>query len=446
MALSFSQVRSASPPADDIPGLTNPLSGCSDALANNPTGQPSLAVELPAGPAEETLFGEALLRQAHQNFHKAQQSLATAYAKQGLAVPPGVRVKHRQPKAAAGRTTRDTPLRVSAAAGAKEPSRAYSSGLSVRSNPYAEGGASKRSAAWGLLFIPPRVRRIYRLVSQDLPFSLVASKPTWVMYAGYRDDASIVSDMYKHASFVDTGDKRQHDLSPKLRAARALPSKAPSLTTRPPGYASKKATLSRSTDRQAPLRAPRPASGLTSLADELVPSDTREIQQEYAEPEPESPASYDRADMDKILLKQRPTVLDLDDSSSVQFFCIRYETMCLRHGANPDCHTALIELRLQQGTTSTYQEKTRLWALLKYSQQARYESGDLNYTPFKAVLSQVAVGERVFYTRKTLSTLSQKASGSFDRFLTLRPSVATLCLVTLRSLKAISRRFAAQSP
>ena len=149
MALPFAQARSGSPPADDVPGVTNPLSGRSDAPANSPTGQPSLTVELPAGSAEEPLSGEALLRQAHQIFHKAQQSLATAYAQQGLAVPSGLRVKHRQPKAAAARTARDTPLRVSAAAGAKEPSPAYSSSLSVRINPYAEGGASKRSAARG---------------------------------------------------------------------------------------------------------------------------------------------------------------------------------------------------------------------------------------------------------------------------------------------------------
>ena len=131
MALPFAQVRSASPPANDVPGVTNPLSGRSDAPANSPTGQPSLAVELPAGSAEEPL----------------------------------------------------------SAAGAKEPSPAYSSGLSVRINPYAEGALN----------------------------------------AGYRDHASIISDIYKHASFVDNGDERQHDLSPKLRAAGALPSKASSV-------------------------------------------------------------------------------------------------------------------------------------------------------------------------------------------------------------------------
>ena len=147
-------------------------------------------------------------------------------------------------------------------------------------------------------------------------------------------------------------------------AAGALPSKASSLTTRPPGYASKKATLSRSTDNPAPLRAPRLASGLTSRADELIPSDEGEIQQEYTEPEPESPASYDRADMDKTLLKELPTVLDLDDSSSVQFCCIRYETVCLRHGADPDCHTALHRVAPATGhDLDMYQEKTRLWAV-----------------------------------------------------------------------------------
>ena len=212
MAFPFAQVRSASPLADAIPGVMNPISGRSDAPTNSPTGQPSLAVELPAGSAEEPLSGEALLRQAHQNFHKAQRSLATTYAKQGLAVPPGLRIKHRQPKAAGARTARDTPLRVSSAASAKEPSPAHSSGLSVRTNPYAEGEASKRSAARGLLLSPPRVRRTYRPVSQDLPFSLVAGESTGALNAGYRDDASIISDIYKHASFVDTRDERQHDL------------------------------------------------------------------------------------------------------------------------------------------------------------------------------------------------------------------------------------------
>lgn len=45
------------------------------------------------------------------------------------------------------------------------------------------------------------------------------------------------------------------------------------------------------------------------------------------------------------------------------------------------------------------------------------DTGDLAYEPLKAVLSQVAGGERLHYTRKSLSALSQKASGSFDRYL-----------------------------
>ena len=160
--------------------------------------------------------------------YKAQQSLATTYAQQGLAMPPGLPVRHGQPKAAA-RLARDTPLRISAAIGAKEPPPAYSSGLSVRANPYAAGGASKRSAARGLPFSPPRVRRTSRPVSQDLPFSLVTGEPAGAPSAGYRDDASILADMYQHASYVDTPDERQHDLSPKLRAAGAFLARRPHL-------------------------------------------------------------------------------------------------------------------------------------------------------------------------------------------------------------------------
>ena len=418
MAIPPSRVPSASRPADNILGVTGLPSGRNEAPTGHSTGQPSLTVELPAGSPEGTPSGEALLRQAHQDFHKAQQSLAAAYAEQGLAVPPSLQVRHRRPKPAV-RTARDTPLRVSATAGTKEPSPAHSSGLSVRTNPYAVGGAPKRSAvARGLQFSPPRVRRTYRPVSQDLPFSLVTGEPAGALNAGYRDDASVLADIYQHAAYVDALDERHHDLSPKLRAAGALSNKVSPLTTLPPRYAPQKATLPESSTRPSPLRTPRPVSGPSGRADGAVPSETGELQQEDLESEePESPASYDRADMDKLLVKERPAVLDLDDSSSVQFFCIRYETVCLRHGADPDFHIALIESRLQQGSTSTYQEKTRLWAVLKYSQQARYESGDLDYWPFKAVLSQVAGGERVLYTRKTLSSLSQKASGSFDRFL-----------------------------
>ena len=57
MALPFVQARSGSPPADNVPGVTNPISGRSNAPASSPTGQPRLAVELPAGSTEEPLSG-----------------------------------------------------------------------------------------------------------------------------------------------------------------------------------------------------------------------------------------------------------------------------------------------------------------------------------------------------------------------------------------------------
>ena len=134
----------------------------------------------------------------------------------------------------------------------------------------------------------------------------------------------------------------------------------------------------------------------------------------------EPDTAYDCEKLDKLIRKELPDFLDLDDSGSTQLFLMRYESVVLRVNGDLDLHTNLIEAVLAQKATGQFNEKTRLWAALTYAQETRAipsSKGVLGYAAFKAVLLQVSGGERLHYTRKTLSALSQKSAGSFDRYL-----------------------------
>ena len=62
---------------------------------------------------------------------------------------------------------------------------------------------------------------------------------------------------------------------------------------------------------------------------------------------------------------------DLDDASTVQYFLLRYETICLRHGVVLDWHVPILEGKLDQCKVIVHQEKTRLWAVGNYANRVR---------------------------------------------------------------------------
>lgn len=305
------------------------------------------------------------------------------------------------------------PARVAGSAPSPIESVAGRSGLSLSS-----GGVLAPKSARNLRFptpmrspVPPRT---FRPVSPDLPYSLVTGERAGLISQGFKDPAEVVAALSSYSSLVDTEDPRQHELSPRLRGAGLLPSKVSPFTTLQPQYAVKKSTMA--PEASADPDAPGPSgTGVPSSAEEgalETPEDDSED-----EPLEESDMVYDRERLDKLIRKELPQVADLDDTLSIQYFCTRYEVVCGRLNADVNYHVALIEACLQQSQTLKFQEKTRLWAVTHYAQQARCETGDLDYAAFKAVLVKVAGGEQPMYTRKSLSSLSQKSCGSFAQYL-----------------------------
>ncbi|KAK9836388.1 hypothetical protein WJX84_011781 [Apatococcus fuscideae] len=61
--------------------------------------------------------------------------------------------------------------------------------------------------------------------------------------AGYSNANDVLSDLMQHADYTNTGDERQHDLSPWLREAGYLPSLVSPLHTLPQRFNAVKATV-----------------------------------------------------------------------------------------------------------------------------------------------------------------------------------------------------------
>ena len=121
--------------------------------------------------------------------------------------------------------------------------------------------------------------------------------------------------------------------------------------------------------------------------------------------------------LNKLMHKELPITIDLDDPAQTRHCLYRYEVVCLQHHANQDNHVGLLEPRLEQGKCNKFQEKTRLLAVFNWTNTHRGPDGMLPYAGFKSVILQVVGGEPVIYSRKTLHALSQKSSGSFDTYL-----------------------------
>ena len=446
--------------ADDYPS-TQPRSPRADAVdlsSSQPepgqTGVPplnfnkppaGLYVDLPSD-SKEGEENRALRTQARLELRQAQRTLLAVYKAHNKEVPPHLRAV---PARSAGQhdapAEQVTPSRDALRAGVADPSPGSSVPSLVDASPvtgpYAAGKKiSKRRTARGLTFPSPkaaRSNRSYRPVSSDLPYSLVTGDPTGALAAGYFAGNDILSDMRMYADYCNAGDERQHDLSPKLRRAGFLADTVSPLNTMPDRYQARKQTTvprARSpatgaflTPRVSSLKPPAAGKpGPTSLRESGGPSGSA-IHEQAGTPVPsesdseeglvEAPITYDRVALDKLISKELPDKVDLDDSQAVSYLCMRFETVCTRHQVPLDSHTAVLESKLTQGKHTPFQEKTRLWAVVSYTTQARLPSGDLEYVPFKELLLKVAGGERLHYTRKTLATLSQKTSGSFDRYL-----------------------------
>ena len=124
-----------------------------------------------------------------------------------------------------------------------------------------------------------------------------------------------------------------------------------------------------------------------------------------------------RARFAKALDRELPPKLDLDDRVQVNLCFNRYEAICSRISVELNDFVHILESRVCQGSAGEYKEKSRLCALTNWSNQNRSLESTLEYEPFKATVLKLAGGTLVKYTRRTLQLLSQKTSGSFDKFL-----------------------------
>ena len=385
--------------------------------------------------------------QARFELRQAQRTLAAVYKAHSKKVPPSLlAAPGSSGRANTAPARQDTPSRSTRRAGSTDPSPGVSSGRSALAGvppltgPHAAGKRSSRSVVRGLKYPSLRTapnHRNYRPVSTDLPYSLVTGEPTGAISVGYTNANDILADLMQHADYINTGNDRQHDLSPRLREAGYLPSLVSPLHSLPQRFNAVKATTvpaarPKATGTAVPKLSGRPPvqkhAGPSSLRVAGAPrrrmhipdvEDTAAVTSDSDSEEGlvEPPVFYDRAALDKAISKELPDTVDLDDAQAVTYLLSRYETVCLRHRADVDLHCALLEAKLSQGKHTPYQEETRLWAVLHYSQTARLDSGDLEYATYKGILQQVAGGERLHFTRKTLSALTQKSSGSFDRYL-----------------------------
>ena len=254
-----------------------------------------------------------------------------------------------------------------------------------------------------------------RPVSRDLPYSLLVSEragPSSWEDAGYSSEAAAEADMRQYIDWTTQKDARAEtlrgrlvlagflDFEPPVTRGSPLPSPVPASGEPSPPYA----------QHTGPSVAAATGSGYTVPPSTTGPS-AFSYPRVYVHPE----IAYKRNA--KILDKELPPRLDLDDRVQVNLCFSRYETICNRIQAEHDSFVHLLEARVCQGQAGEYREKARLCALTNWSNQHRSVDSTLEYEPFKATVVRLAGGTAVKYTRRTLQLLSQKTSGSFDKYL-----------------------------
>ena len=410
------------------------------ASGSPPDKTPSVEVDVPTNKTSGGTQAKSAQRMlVRKRLREAQQALAGVYRAQGRQLPaellPSAQgPKRTKPSSSQSRASLRVPYAFQTPANSRTPRAAGSPqstmpsgirGYPVKHHPRLAGRTPSSSVARGLTFTSPRTssRRTYRPVSPDLPFSLLAADPAGLITAGYTDLGEAVEHVMTHAELVAQKDDRAHDYSPRLRRAGLLSQEiSPSTSVRQPPFPPVRSVF---TEEPAPESAPASDPVLDSgeVSDEAL-DHSDEGSEDDSLPEQgvtlESQRTVglsDRRKLDKAIAEGIPSKVDLDDSGAVVHALMRFEAVCLRNRAVLDNHTALLESVIDQPNMATHQEKTRLLAMTNYASTHRDALGNLAYGGFRNLLLKVAGGELPRYSRKSLSALSQKASGSFDRYL-----------------------------
>ena len=265
-----------------------------------------------------------------------------------------------------------------------------------------------------------------RKVSRDLPFSRVVGDLAGDVNVNVDFAAGKFSSLADCERYYDTYLQltAEHHPDAVRYIARLLPTGL--LTENSFGYVERAPSPPSSPEREdtpvddlartaaaAPLGVARSASVLQNGLDFSAPTRDVTFYPELPGVDPD-PDAYRKGCQ---LTKSLPDKLDLDDPTQARLCFTRYEVLTLQCGAHRDLHVSCLENILCQGHDRNYMEKTRLAAVTNWSNSHRNLAGNLPYEPFKAVVLQVCGGEPVRFTRRTMQALTQKGSGSFDRYL-----------------------------
>ena len=203
--------------------------------------------------------------------------------------------------------------------------------------------------------------------------------------AGYKTLAHAQADLETYQSYTLEKDERAQELAPRLARAGLLPLIASS------------APLAREgTDAQAETSHLDSEGTLPEGEGELLLASAPADLANAVETISHTPAEI--TSLNKLMRKELPITIDLDDPAQTRHCLYRYEVVCLQHHANQDNHVGLLEPRLEQGNCNKFQEKTRLLAVFNWTNTHRGPDGMLPYAGFKSVILQV-VGDAELRSR-----------------------------------------------